>query len=356
MVALQIGFIGGGNIARRHAQQIQGLGEHVRAVADIDPDTRRAFAAEFEVPETYESYERMVVESSLDVVVVAVPNALHADCTIAALEADLDVFVEKPLAHSYEAAERIVSAQAESRGRVMVGFVKAFLPEFEDARARIADGDLGAVYDLDASYVRQRGIPQIGSWFTNKEVAGGGVLIDAGVHILHLALFMLGFPEIETVSASMDARFGTKPDYTYLNMWGGDPVPDGGFDVEDSVRALCRTADGTTIHLHTAWASNSESEQSITIRGDEAGIVTTIDDGTHGTTSRLYSAERDALTDTGLRLPESNPFTDEWRYFTEVVRGEREHVRNTLTEGVVVQRIIEAIYESAEEGRELVLR
>ena len=358
MAALQIGFVGGGNIARRHAKRVQELGERVRAIADIDPETRRTFASEFGASEAYESYERMIAESPLDVVVVAVPNVLHADCAIAALEADLDVFVEKPLAHSYEAAERIAAAEGESRGRVMVGFVKAFEAQFEDARARVADGELGTVYDIDATYVRQRGIPQLGSWFTRKEVAGGGVLIDAGVHTLHLALSILDFPEVETASASMESAFGTKPDYTYLSMWGGNPIEGGGFDVEDSVRALLRTADGTAIHLHTAWASNTASEQAITIRGDEAGITVSpggVDDGS-SPAARLYSADREALTETGLYLPEGDAFTAEWRYFVDVVRGEREHARNTLSEGLAVQRVVDAIYESAESRREVSLR
>lgn len=348
---LDIGFVGGGNIARFHAKRLVELGENVRAVADIDADAGEAFADAFGATETYESYRRMIDESDLDVVVVAVPNSLHADCAITALEADLDVFVEKPLADTYAAAEKVAAAAKESDGRVMVGFVKAFSAEFEDAKERVADGELGTVYDVEAKYIRRRGIPQLGGWFTRKEIAGGGVLIDTGVHVLHLALSILGFPEIETVSASTDSKFGTKDDYTYLNMWGGSPRDDGVFDVEDHARAFIRTVDGTTIDLHAAWACNDESEQRLAFRGDDAGLVTTIDGGE--TDVQLYSTDRDALSDVELGFSDDDGFVKEWTYFTDVVRGAREHTRNTLEEGLAVQRLIESIYESAETGREV---
>lgn len=349
---VDIGFVGGGNIARFHAKRLVESGENVRAVADIDADAGEAFAEAFGATETYESYRRMVEKSDLDVVVVAVPNALHADCAIAALEADLDVFVEKPLADTYAAAESIATAAERSEGRVMVGFVKAFCAEFEDAKQRVGDGELGTVYDVEAKYVRRRGIPQLGGWFTRKEAAGGGVLIDTGVHVLHLALSILGFPEIETVSASTGSNFGTKVDYTYLDMWGGTPRENGVFDVEDHVRALIRTADGTTIDLHATWASNGEPEQRLAFRGDDAGLVTTID-GPEGTDVRLYSTDRDALSDVELHFPPTDGFVKEWEYFIDVVRGTREHTRNTLEEGLVVQRVVDSIYESAEKGREV---
>lgn len=353
MTGPDIGFVGAGTIARVHAKYLQEAGGFAAAVADIDPSASAAFAEEFDVPETYEDYERMLAEAALDAVVVAVPNSLHAPVAVAALEADLDVLVEKPLAHDLASAERIAAAEAESEGRAMVGFVKAFETAFEDARRRVAAGELGRVYDAEAVWVRRRGVPQIGSWFTRNATAGGGVLIDAGVHVLHLLLYALDFPTVETVSATADAHFGDREDYTYLKMWGGDPVDDPTFDVEDTVRAVLRTADGTTLHLHVAWAANREAEQRIVLSGDEAGVTATIDgDGAHAT---RYGTDGDALTDTTLRHGPGSAWARQWEYFADVVGGEREHTRNTVTEGVAVQRTIDAIYESADRGREVTL-
>ena len=349
-----VGFIGAGNIASNHARVLDSLGANLLALADIDPETRRSFAAEYGVPETYDDYEAMLAAEPLDLVVVAVPNALHAPCAIAALEAGCNVMLEKPVATTLEDAQRIAEAEAANDGIVAIGFVMAFSPWFEDVCVRMAAGELGTVYDVEMELVKRRGIPQIGSWFTTKEVSGGGVLIDLGVHVLHLALRVLDFPAIETVRGQTGSHFGTDPDYTYLSMWAGDPIEGGTFDVDDHARAFIETADGTTISLHVAWASNSETRQQIRFYGDEAGV--TVDTSGGETTTTMYAADRDALTETELVVGGEHRLTAEWRYILSVVRGEREHTRNTLAEGIAVQRIVDAIYESAEAGREISLR
>jgi len=305
MDALRAGLIGCGAIGRNHAATLDQLGEEIVAVADIDPDARESVAADFGVSDTYEDYERMIAESDLDLVVVAVPNALHPDCAVAALDADLDVFVEKPLAATLEGARRIERAAADSDGRGMVGYVKVFDPVFE-----------------------------------------------AGVHALHLALAVLDFPDVETVSAVTGANFGTRDDYTYLSMWGGDPEPDPEFSTEDYARALVRTADETALHLHCTWAGNTDPRKNVRLQGTEAGLTVTENDDSDPT---LYGTDRGALTDTALQHPDGGPFERQWSYFADVVRGERNHTRNTVAEGVAVQRLVEAVYESADEGGEVQL-
>lgn len=343
---MRVGFIGGGTIAGWHAERVLDLGHDVAAIADIVPEARDRFVEEHGASEAYEDYEEMIDEADLDVVAVTVPNALHADCAVTALEADANVFVEKPLAATLEGARRIEAAAEESEGEVMVGFMKAFETGVEALSAPIADGEFGDVYEVNVEYVRRRGIPQIGSWFTTKEVSGGGAVVDIGPHMLHLALHVLGFPAVEEVSATMGSHFGTKDDYTYLDMWGGDPVEDGTFDVEDHARALVRTADGT-IHLNVTWASNREPTQQVQVLGDRAGATLE----PHGDGPTVYSTRGDALSDEVLRTPEGDAYEREWSYFFDVLDGEREHTRNTLAEGVAVQEVIEAIYESGEEGR-----
>lgn len=353
MSSLRIGCIGGGSIAEAHAETLQSIGEDVVAVADVDPDARSSFADRFAVPEAYETHEAMLDDADLDLAIVAVPNAVHEECTVDAIEAGLDVFVEKPLAHSLPAAERIAEAARSGDGTVSVGFVRAFEPWVGDARTEVADGAYGDVYDLEAQFVRQRGIPQLGGWFTRKAVSGGGAVIDIGVHVVHLALSVLDFPAVETVSASTGGHFGSKDDYTYLTMWGGSPTDDAAFDVDDYSRALVRTADGTTLHFHFAWASNGPTRRTIDLHGDEAGLSVSDEDG--GRDVRQYSTDGDALTETTLEYPTVNRLTAQWEYVTAVARGEREHTQNTVEEGLAVQRLVDAIYESAEKRREVVL-
>src|SRR6056297_1199361 len=125
-------------------------------------------------------------------------------------------------------------------------------------------------YVVDANYLRRRGVPGRGSWFTRKALAGGGALIDIGVHAIDLSLYMLGFPDVVEVSGQTRATFGTRPEYAYVNMWGEDHGP-AGFDVDDSASAFIRCADGSTISLEVAWASNRPDSQEYVARGSEAG-------------------------------------------------------------------------------------
>jgi predicted dehydrogenase len=345
----RIGFIGGGTIARWHAQRVTDLGHTVSAVADIAPDVRKSFAEEYGADEQFEEYERMLAEANLDVVVVAVPNSLHADCAVAALESDTNVFVEKPMAATVEGAERIAEAESDSDSEVLVGFMKSFEATVDTIDNAVTAGEFGDIYEVNVEYVRRRGIPQIGSWFTRKDLAGGGAVVDIGPHMLHLALQVLDFPEIESVSATAGAHFGSKDDYTYLNMWGGDPTGDRTFDVEDHARAIIRTVDGTTIHINIAWASNREGVQHIQILGDEAGA--TIDPGKDS--FEVHSTKHGSLSDDTRQPPSVDVYEAEWSYFFDVLADEREHTRNTVGEGLTIQRVIDAIYRSADAGEEV---
>jgi predicted dehydrogenase len=292
----------------------------------------------------------MLDEESLDVVLVAVPNFLHADCTIAALERDISVLVEKPMTRTLEEAEDLVAAERDSEGTVMVGFTMAFRPGFEAVAERVHDGEFGDVFEMDCRLVRRRGIPQLGSWFTQKEASGGGALIDVGVHLLGASMYLLDSPDVESVSARTGDHFGSDPeDYTYLSMWAGDPVDDPTFDVDDSVRALVRLSGGRTLSLDVTWASNREPEQQVHVLGDEAGATLPI----YESGATIYSTDRDELTDTELSVKEAEPLAAEWDYFLDVLDGEREHTRNTVEDGLTVQRIIDAIYRSAEENAEV---
>ncbi|WP_256391544.1 Gfo/Idh/MocA family protein [Natronoarchaeum rubrum] len=341
----RIGFVGGGNIARTHAEALAPLDAELVAVADIDPAARDHFEREWDV-RTYDDHARMLENESLDAALIGVPNDQHAECAVDVLDRGVHALVEKPLAHTLEDARRIADAAAESAATAMVGLTMVFKPTVQSTRSRIVDGEFGDVHDVDLRYVRRRGIPQLGSWFTDRSRSGGGALIDCGVHLLAVALYALGWPEIDEVSASTRAAFGTKAEYTYLDMWGGDPLPEPTFTVEDSARALIHTADGASIHLDCAWASNRETETWMQLLGDQQGVTLDV----HEEDATIYGDDRGELTDTELHAPETNVFRAEWRYFLDVLAGERDHEINTIEHGLAIQRLIDAIYRSADDG------
>jgi predicted dehydrogenase len=343
---VRIGIVGLGNIGSYHADFLREV-ESAELVAglDVDATARRTFAEEYGV-ETYE--DRGDLFSEVDAVIVTTPNRFHEEYAVGALEAGLDVLLEKPLAHTVESAERIAEAARDAEGICMVGFNNRFSNPVEVLKHDLRAGRYGDVTHVEANYVRRRGIPGRGSWFTSKEVAGGGALIDIGVHAIDLALYFLDFPEVVEVSGTTRAEFGGREDYAYLRQWGADEGP-GGFDVEDSASAFIRCADGKTVSLEVAWAVNRPDTDEFVIRGTEAGA--TLDRNDHELS--VYEAGvggANHLSTTTVETRESVTHREEQRAFVSAVqKGTLD--RNTVDQALSVQRVIDAVYRSSAEER-----
>ncbi|MFW6321475.1 MAG: Gfo/Idh/MocA family protein [Halohasta sp.] len=340
-----LGIVGLGGIGHYHAELLVEQDAELVGGADISGDARREFSEAFNVP-TYEQADELM--EIADALFVTTPNRFHEEYTTRALEAGLDVLLEKPLAHTLESAQRIVEAARAAEGFCMVGFNNRFSTPVEVIKAYQADGRFGEFTHIEANYVRRRGIPGRGSWFTSKEVAGGGALIDIGVHAIDLALYFLDFPTIAEVSGTARSKFGNREDYAFIEMWGDDIGPQG-FDVDDSASAFIRTAAGQTISLDIAWAANRPTNDEFMLRGTEAGA--SFDRANHELT--IYedgNAGADHLTDAEVRTRARNTHKLEQEYFIDNI-GSSTPERNTVDEGLAVQKVIDAIYRSANEGR-----
>ena len=349
---IKLGVIGLGNIARLHCDRLQkaGYGDSIVAGLDVDPDARGRFAAQYDAT----AYERQTdLYAEVDAVLVTTPNKFHEEYVVGALDAGLDVFVEKPLAHTVDSAERIAQAARAAEGFCMVGFHNRFRNPVQALCGYRDDGTMGEIDHIEANYLRRRGVPGRGSWFTRKALAGGGSLIDIGVHAIDLSLFLLGFPEVVEVSGQTRATFGTRSDYAYVTMWGEDHGS-AGFDVDDSASAFIRCADGSTIALEVAWASNRPDSQEYVVRGSGAGakldlsgdemmLYETVSTGVdHHRTAEIETSGDDAH---GIELEE----------FVESAADDDPPGTNTVEQALTVQRVLDAIYRSSEEGRAISL-
>lgn len=194
-----IGIVGLGGMGNLHARSVQELGATIVAGADLVSEQRNQFADKFGA-RTYETHEELVTDGAVDAVIVTTPNRFHEPIAVTALEAGCHVLVEKPLAHTLESAERIAEAAAREDGICMVGFHNRHAASMAMFDEQHASGRFGELTHVEANYVRRRGVPGPGSWFTSPELAGGGALLDIGVHALDLALYALDFPEVVEVS------------------------------------------------------------------------------------------------------------------------------------------------------------
>ncbi|KAB1193826.1 gfo/Idh/MocA family oxidoreductase [Haloferax sp. MBLA0076] len=344
--SVRVGIVGLGNIGHHHADRLVDLGATLVGGLDIQADARRQFAEKYDV-NTYEDKAELFGE--VDAVIITTPNRFHEEYAVAALDAGLDVLLEKPLAHSLESAERIAEAAERADGFCMVGFNNRFANPVEVVRHHYESGQFGDITHVEANYVRRRGIPGRGSWFTSKDIAGGGSLIDIGVHAIDLALYFLDFPDVVEVSGVTRSEFGDKDDYTYVEMWGDDIGPEA-FDVDDSASAFIRTDEGTTISLEVAWATNRPTNDEFFLRGTEGGArfdrashELEFYDGGVGGSNHLSTAN--------VETQANDTHKSEQRLFVESVAAGEHPGRNTVEQGLAVQRVIDAIYRSSETGR-----
>lgn len=343
---IRLGVVGLGFMGQVHAENTAEFGHDVVAGTDLDEEARENFATRFDAT-TYEEFDRMYDEEDLDAIAVSVPNKFHEPAVVAALERGIDVLCEKPLAHTLDSAERIAEVARDSEGFCAVNFHNRLSAAAEMVKGYDAEGTFGEITHIRGNYVRWRGVPGLGTWFTSKELAGGGALVDIGVHAIDFALYLLDFPAVEEVMGISRSNFAGREDYADPEDWG---TGDGEFDVEDSVTALIRCESGQTISLEVSWAASQEPTNEFTVRGTDAGARLSLGEeeleifetGHQGTDHFVRSELEGSLPETGWAA------TD--KLFAEsVARGEAPEL-NTVEQALTVQRVIDAIYRSAEEG------
>ncbi|OYD08454.1 Gfo/Idh/MocA family protein [Paludifilum halophilum] len=338
---LRIGIIGAGGIAREaHLVNYQKCGKRVEvvAVADVVEETAKECAEWFSIPHVFTDYEQMLEKVELDAVSVCTPNKFHAPAAIAALEAGCHVLCEKPPAMTAEEAERMAQT-AESAGKILTyGFHYRHAPEVEVLKRFVDAGELGEVYAGRVHALRRRGIPGWGV-FTNKELQGGGPLIDIGVHMLDTALYLMGYPEPDLVLGSTYQKLGNRKGVGVLGEWDWE-----NFSVEDMARGMIRFKNGATLILETAFAANLDQleEMNVTLMGVEGGA----DVFPLG----IYQEKHDTLVNlTPAHLPQKGYHEREIERFVDSCLTGSQPL-STPRQGVVLQQLINALYQSAETG------
>ena len=345
---IRFGIIGTGGVAAGGAAAlIENPDAELVAVADPSRERVTAFAARFGVGTVLESAEQLVARDTVDAVYIAVPNYLHAPISTLALEAGKHVLQEKPLALSLEDAAPLAAAAQQADRYFMLGMNQRFAAPVQRARQLVQQGRIGRPYHCKAYWRRRTGIPGIGSWFTRKQHAGGGGLLDIGVHMLDDALYELGDFDVHSVTGATYAEFG--PRGLGDGGWGLSERPDARFDVDDFATAIIKLKSGTSVVLDAAWAMHSEqrSAMNVELYGTEGAI------DTYG--ERLYRQQPDGYhiidsPDGGeLTYPHANRF----HHFVNLILG-REEACVTLEQALTVQRVLDAIYSSAASGREVI--
>ncbi len=351
---LRAGVIGLGWAGETHLKSYKALpGVEVIAIADISASRREEIASAYNIPFQYENFEELALRDDLDVISIATPNYLHAPAAVAALSSGKHVLSEKPLAHTLEAAESMVRA-ATAHNRVLhVAFNHRQRGDVQTLKRYIDDGGLGRTYHAKAYWMRRSGIPGMGGWFTNKETAGGGPLIDLGVHVLDMALFLLGEPEVASVSAATYSELGARG----RGGWSDKrEIRDGGFDVEDLATGFIRFTDGSTLALDASWASYGRhwDDYGVELYGTDGGAHIDIRSYANENTLTIYTDAAGTPAELRPRVSRGEGHFAVVKNFIDTVRA-GDYVAHNGSEGLKRTRIIDACYRSAAEGHEIVL-
>jgi predicted dehydrogenase len=349
MKKLKIGMIGAGMIAHRHCEEIHAH-DQAQVVAVADPSLERANALKDKhgLTRVFDQAADLIADPDLDAVTIAVPNLFHADYAIAALEAGKHVMLDKPFAISFAEAQRVAEVVRKTRKIFTVGMNMRFREESQLARLLIENGKIGDAYHSKAYWFRRCGIPKLGTWFGQKKIAGGGVLLDIGVHLLDLCLFLMDNFEAEAVTGITHKTFGHRG--LGEGGWGLSTVDAGSvFDVEDHATALIRLKGGASVTLEVAWAIHQEeaNRHNVEVFGTEAGIT--------AFNSRLcYFGKEKGEYDVVVpeKVPVPHPHGNRFINWIDAILDQGE-LLCTLEQALAVQKILDAIYASAESGREV---
>lgn len=297
-----------------------------------------------------EDYHEVLNDKEIVAVSVCVPNTDHARISIDAMRAGKHVLCEKPAARTLAEALEMQKVQHETGMTLNIGVVNRFNDSVRRIKKIIDAGTLGDVYHVYVSFRAHRSIPGLGGAFTTKAIAGGGALIDWGVHYLDIVMYCLGDPKPVTVSGETFCKLGKDiKNYTCTSMWAGPRKEDGIYDVDDSISALVRT-DGPVITVHGAWAQNiGDEDKYIDFMGDKAGIRLI-----YGGGFTLFGAEDNALTKTTYSFETTNMFQNEIDEFLDCIKNNRK-LPSHIDTAIITARLMQGIYDSSEKHREIEL-
>ncbi len=331
---MRLGIVGAGAAtqvghlpALKRVKEIQVVG-----ICDNDLSKARALADRFAIPDAYSDIEELVEFEPLDALLVCTPSHLHESHVLAGLSAKLHVFVERPLALTVAGAQKLIKAAQRHDRMIMVGANHRYRPDIQQIRSSVQNGELGDLESIRAWwFIARTGRAAMG-WRQKRELAGGGAMFDLGLGLLDLSLWLTGFAPATRVSAVFPSRGREK-------------------GIEPSGAAMVALDGGAAVHLDVSWRYVGPGERyGLAIRGSRGSAQINplaIWKDFHGTAQDVAQSSahsRETPFALGARA--------QWAHFAAIVRGEAK--APDLTEQVTVLKAMEAIYQSAEQEKDIV--
>ncbi len=351
MNQIKVAVIGCGTIANAAhiPSYLQNPDCEIKYFCDIIPERAEEAVRKYGCGIAVTDYRDILADPEVEAVSVCTPNRMHTGISCDFLRAGKHVLCEKPAARTYREALEMQKVQHETGKVLNIGVVNRFNSAVNRIKRMIDGGELGSIYHVYASFRAHRSIPGLGGAFTTKEIAGGGVLIDWGVHYLDIVMYCCGDPAPKTVSGKAYSVLGADmPNYVYESMWSENTKDlNGVYDVDDFVSGFIRTS-GPTVSLNGAWAQNiGVSDCYIDFLGDKAGIRLQ-----YGADFTVYGTKDGKLYSCKPEFENTNMFQNEIDSFLRCVHT-GEILPSHIDRVIITAKMMQGIYDSSDAGREI---
>ena len=346
-----VAVIGCGRIARmQHFPALQSMDEvRIKYACDLILEKAEAIKADFpKVESVITDYNVALADPEVEAIWVLTPNYAHYEVSMAALKAGKHVLCEKPVTVNYPLSVEMAEA-AEKAGKMLdIGVCNRHCASVEKLEEMNREGKFGKIYHVNCSFRGFRSIPGLGGAFTTKSQSGGGVLIDWGVHFFDLAMYILGGAKIKSVTCNAYSEIAKNmKDYKYVSMWAEDTadIENGTNDVDDYITGYIRTDKGS-ISFNGAWAQNIDvPEMYVDILGDKGGARLDY-------MGQFVFCSADDIKSVRSELDIPNFWALEDKSFIEGYQTGKK-TKNNIENVLETMKLLDALYQSSDEGREI---
>ncbi len=319
----------------------------VVAICDINDKALNLFGDKYGIEKRYTSIEDMLANEKLDAADICVWNCNHAKCSIAASNAGLHVLCEKPMATCEKEAREMVAAAEKAGKLLMIEFAMRFVTNSLVVKDFVDKGFMGDIYYAKANYLRSRGTP--GGWFRDKSRSGGGTLLDIGVHVLDLTRYLMGNPKPVSVFAATFDQLGSLPNIKSKGGWMPlDSSVKDPSDVEDLAVAMVRYDNGAVTTLETSYTLYTEGHTGCEIFGTKGGAAW------GEKPLKLFTQMNDFMVDVTPDVGNYSEEVNAYDNFVDCIENNAKCLA-PAEDGVMIMKILDAIYESAKTGHEVLL-
>jgi len=336
MEKLKVGVIGAGSIAQIvHLPILEKMEDvELAAICDIDDKKIKVLSEKFHIPRWYYLIDNMIKYEKLDAIHICTPSLYHYPMSFLAMKNGVNVFVEKPISLNYQDAQKLHELAESKNLTVMVGMQNRFRDDVSILKDFIDNDELGDIYYIKAGWLKKWSKTSVQGWYEKKD-SGGGVMIDMGIQLIDLGLYLTSLPDIYSVRL-----------YDYAL------TPE--LEVEEAALAVIKTKSGLTMTVEVSWKMHLEHDINYThIFGKKGSAYLDplrINKELHGS---LVNVTPVLMEDKAIRYKKS--YETEIKHFVKVVKGEEEN-KSSAKDSKYIMRIINALSESALTNKEIFLQ